>query len=61
MKSKNIDVFQNEDGTREFKNDKPVKLIHQEHKIITIPAEEWISDVDNEFDPFEEEIRRVKD
>jgi hypothetical protein len=57
-----VDVYECEDGTRQFKLIKPTKLLHEEHKPIKLPDSiVFKSDIVREFDPFEEEIRRVVD
>ena len=56
-----VDVFENNDGSREFILTEPVRLKHQEHNTITIPAGDNISDRVVEYDPIEEQIRKVQD
>jgi len=56
-----VDVFEREDGIREFCTEKKAKLVHEEHKVIEIPPGEYESGIVVEVDPFTEEIRRVAD
>ena len=56
-----IAVFENEDGTREFELNESTVLTHEEHKLISIPEGEWISDKVEEYDHFKEEARKVQD
>lgn len=37
------------------------KVVHQEHKTISIPPGEYDRLIVQEFDPFEEEVRAVRD
>jgi len=60
LEDENVAVYENE-GIREFNLAKATKLIHQEHKIIELPAGEYESGVDNEYDPFENEIKEIRD
>ena len=38
-----------------------VQVKHEEHKPINVPAGTWKIGIIREYDPFEEEIRQVKD
>ena len=49
------------DGVLYLRTHKPVTLRHPEHKPITIDRGEWRVGIVKEFDPFEEEVRNVKD
>lgn len=50
-----------DNGTLYLKADKKVTVSHQEHKPITVPAGEWKVGIVQEYDPFEEEARNVRD
>lgn len=50
-----------EDGVLYLKAEKEVSVTHQEHKPITVPAGEWRVGIVQEYDPFEEEARNVRD
>ncbi|MGW8324131.1 MAG: hypothetical protein ACWGNI_00415 [Desulfobacterales bacterium] len=56
-----VDVFINDIGEREFSINEPADLVHEEHKKITIPEGEYISDKVVEFDHFEQAARIVMD
>lgn len=56
-----VDVFEMENGTKEFSIDKEVTIIHEEHKPIKIPAGDWVSDRVVEYDHLAEEARKVVD
>jgi len=58
---KEIDVLENEDGSREFSLKEPTDLVHEEHKKITLPTGYFESDRVQEYDHFTEEARRVQD
>lgn len=53
-------LFKN-DNFLYLKVDAPVGLIHEEHKTITLLPGNYEIDKVKEYDPFEEEIRRVQD
>lgn len=61
MLEKGVNVYEREDGVKEFKLDKSTKLNHQEHKVIELPAGEYFSDQIVETDHLTDEIRRVAD
>ena len=54
------ELFEN-DGLFMLKVNEPVDLVHEEHKTITIQPGSYEIDRVKEYDPFEEEIRRVHD
>ena len=54
-----VDVYENEDGTREF--DTATTITHEEHKEITIPDGKWISGIVNEYDYLKDMERKVVD
>ena len=56
-----VDVFETEEGTREFETEKEDCLTHEEHGPITISPGRYESDQVREWDSFEEEARRVID
>lgn len=56
-----VDVFEVENGAKQFELAKSVDLTHEEHKTITLPPGEWESDQVLEYDPFQEEARKVRD
>jgi len=37
------------------------EIVHQEHHTITVPPGQYERQIVNEYDPFEEEIRKVRD
>lgn len=58
----NVDVFECEDGTRQFELNKPTELLHEEHNPIKLPNSiVFNSGIVQEYDPFEEEVRKVQD
>lgn len=56
-----VEVFETEQKTRQFKLDVDTNLSHEEHKTITLPPGEFESDRVLEYDPFQEEARKVQD
>ena len=57
----NVDVYECEDGVREFQLNKSTKLTHQEHNTITLPTHVNTADRIREYNPITEEINRVAD
>jgi hypothetical protein len=61
----NIDVYEREDGNREFILQAPTELIHEEHAPITIPVDakpiKYVSGIVQEYDHFEKKSRWVLD
>ena len=55
-----IEVFEDEGG-KYFKVGQPTPLIHQEHKTITIEKGIYFIEIEQERDPFTEQINKVKD
>lgn len=55
------DVFELENGLREFVVENEDVLTHEEHKQIVIPPGKYLSGKVLEYDHFEEESREVKD
>jgi len=58
---KGSEVFEREDGVKEFKLKKDTKLTHQEHNTITLPKGDYVSDLVLETDHIMEEVRKVAD
>jgi hypothetical protein len=56
-----VDVFELENGIREFKLSQDTVLTHQEHNPITLPKGTYVSDKVIEYDHFTEEARQVQD
>jgi len=56
-----VDVYEREDGIREFELSKPTKLTHQEHKTLVITPDLNTSERIREYNPITEEINRVAD
>jgi len=60
-----IEVFEREDGIREFLLKKQTEVQHQEHLPITIPINtepiKFQSGIVQEYDHFTEESKRVRD
>lgn len=54
-----VDVYENEFGQREFSGSTTIK--HEEHKPITVPDKEYVSDQVMEFDHLAQMERRVID
>ena len=59
--NKKVDVYENEDGSREFELKEKTKLTHQEHNVIELPVKVNKSDRVREYNPISEEINRVAD
>jgi hypothetical protein len=55
-----VEVTEREDKVREFSLTKKATVKHEEHKPITLPPGDYVSDIVRESDPFEGE-RRVQD
>jgi hypothetical protein len=56
-----VDVYEDENGYREFCIDKPTSLYHEEHNVITIPEGDYVSGKVLEYDHFAEEAKQVMD
>lgn len=56
-----IDVLEHDDGIREFCLQDDTILVHEEHKVITFPPGEYLSDKVNEYDHVAEEAKKVQD
>ena len=57
----NTEVLEREDGVREFDVNNSDEVVHEEHKTISLPKEQYASDRVQEYDHFAEEARRVQD
>ncbi|MFA5135530.1 MAG: hypothetical protein WC505_07130 [Patescibacteria group bacterium] len=55
-----VEVYEVDNGTREFTIANPTQVTHQEHGAVTLPAGAWASDRVVEYDPFNGE-RKVMD
>lgn len=55
-----VEVTEREDQAREFNLSAPATVKHDEHKPVTLPPGDYVSDVVRETDPFEGE-RRAQD
>ena len=53
--------FVEKDGMFYLVNNMPVKIKHQEHKVIEVPAGKWKIDKVREYSHFDEEAKPVKD
>ncbi len=54
-----VQVMERGDGVRVFEG--ATDVVHEEHKIITLPARKWNSDIVREYDYFAEMERQVRD
>ena len=59
--AKTARVFEHEGGRRTLSAPRGTKVVHEEHKPITVPPGEYERSIVQEFDPFAEEIRDVRD
>ena len=57
----NVDVYEHDDGIKQFSLESDTTLIHEEHKPIILPKGEYCSDTVLEYDHFLEESRKVQD
>lgn len=57
----NVEVWETEEGVREFELTEPTDLVHEEHNTITLPPQKYHSDRALEYDPIAEEAKRVAD
>ena len=55
------DVWELEDGSKEFTVKEQTKLTHAEHNVHTIKPGKYVSDIVVEYDPFTDEVRRIAD
>ena|SRR3990167_8034327 len=56
-----LQLYEDENGRKYFMLKKPAPLTHQEHKTITIEKGLYLVEQEQEFDPFKEEINKVRD
>ena len=56
-----FDLVEDSNRIRYLNVKKSTKLTHQEHKAIEIPVRKYVIIHEREYDPFAEEIRRVRD
>jgi len=57
-----IEIFEHKDGTKEFELSEPTDLVHEEHKTIKLPDSiAFQSGIVNEYDFFEDQVRKVED
>jgi hypothetical protein len=54
-------LYEDGQGRKYFTTTKPVPLTHQEHKTIEVEKGIYFVEIEQEFDPFLEEINRVRD
>lgn len=59
--AKTARVYEHADGKRELHAPRGTMVVHEEHKPITVPAGDYERSIVQEFDPFEEEVREVRD
>ena len=56
------EIYEDENGVKEFELSEPTDLVHEEHKTIKLPDSiAFQSDIIQEFDFFENEARKVQD
>jgi hypothetical protein len=56
-----VDVFELDNGLREFSLETPATIKHEEHKPIVLPEGDYVSGKVLEYDHFAEEARVVRD
>ena len=61
ISEKPVEVYELDNGLREFLVEEPVTIVHEEHGKIEIPTGEYTSGIVREYDHFAEEARRVID
>lgn len=59
--AKTASVFDTEGGGRVLVAPRGTRIVHEEHKPVTVPAGEYDREIVREFDPFAEEVRAVRD
>jgi hypothetical protein len=55
------EVFEEDDGTKTFTLTKKTRVVHSEHRPITLETGKYVSDRVREYDPILESIRRIGD
>lgn len=56
-----VDIFVDQEGNHILNVIREAQLTHQEHKPITLSPGIYIQKIEQEYDPFEEQRRRVMD
>jgi hypothetical protein len=56
-----VDVYEQDNGLREFNLENDTILTHEEHNQITLPKGNWTSGIVQEYDHFLEETKNVID
>lgn len=59
--AKSARVFEHEGGRRTLSAPRGTRIVHEEHKPISVPPGQYDRSIVQEFDPFAEEIRNVQD
>lgn len=59
--AKTAKVYEHEGGRRTLSAPRGTKVVHEEHKTISVPAGEYDRTIVQEYDPFADEIREVRD
>lgn len=59
--SQSILVFESAEGIKYFQVSEPTQLTHQEHDTLVIEPGVYEVKIEQEFDPFADEIRKVQD
>lgn len=59
--AKTAKVYETDDGGRILECPDGTDVVHEEHDAVSVPAGKYVSSIVREFDPFEEEIRQVRD
>jgi len=54
-------VYEHDGGTRTLSAPHGTPVVHEEHNTVQVPPGEYVREIVKEFDPFEEEVREVKD
>ena len=60
-RAKTAKVYEGERGHRELHAPHGTAVDHEEHKTIQVPAGEYNRLIVQEYDPFEDEVREVRD
>lgn len=60
-RAKTARVIEREDGGRELHAPHGTAVDHEEHKTITVPAGDYDRLIVQEYDPFAQEVREVRD
>ena len=59
--SQSILVFESTEGIKYFQINEPTSLTHQEHKTLVVNPGIYEVKIEQEFDPFADEIKKVAD